>query len=253
MSVNIHKVLGYALTGITWAADPQRPGRQRISDPRINTESPLLFWTDLEETDEDFSIPDATGYTSWLEARQGPGDRLEARIIKNSLEKQLLSSPLTQTVVHDAESRFADTLVLIPPAMLHRWYRAGDSIDWWEDSLRPAEERQVSRLDFLPTGPSPYSDRFMDSDGTELNEEAAQLMWLAGEGMPEEELDEIANRIRPAARTKDRPMYRSGADALGRLVPHVPSSVRNLAEFGQIFTSPDVWKQLRPVMYTYWS
>ena len=252
MSVNIHKVLGYALTDVALAPDPECPGRERICDPRINPASPLLFWTDFEEADEDFTVPDASGYAAWLQARQGPGDILEAHTIKRFLERWQLSSPLTQAVVHEAESGCPDTLVLIPPVMLDRWYRAGDSIDWWEDSLRPSEERRVSRLDFLPAGPSPYTDRFMDVDGTALNEEAARLVWLAGEGMPVEGLDEMTAGIYPAAHPGGQPLYSSGADALKRIVPQVPSGVRNLADYGQLFTNPNAWKQLRPVLFTFW-
>jgi hypothetical protein len=37
------------------------------------------------------------------------------------------------------------------------------------------------------------------------------------------------------------------------VVPKVPEEIRDLAEFGQLFTHAGVWRQLRPVLYTYWS
>ena len=137
--------------------------------------------------------------------------------------------------------------------MLGRWFRSGDSIDWWEASLKPDGQGDDARLDFLPSGPSPYSDRFMDIDGTELNAAAARFMMLAREGLSGDELDEEASWIRRLDPKAHGQVYFSGADALARIVPHVPAGVRNLAEYGQLFTSDDVWKQLRPVLYTYWA
>lgn len=253
MSVNIHKVLGYALTGITYGPDLENPGRERINDPRINPTSPLLFWAELEEQDEDFEVPDLAGYARWLESRQAPGDRSEARLIRDAVDKRRHCSPLTQAAVHDEESTFGDTLVLIPPTMLHRWYRSGDSIDWWESSLLPDGKGDCARLEFLPTGPSPYAGRFMDIDGTELNAEAARLKWLAREGLPGDELDHIASWIRCVDPAEHSQVYFSGADALARIVPYVPTGIRNLAEYGQLFTDPETWKSLRPVLYTYWT
>lgn len=242
MSPNITKVLGYALTDASCE-----------TDPRINTDSPLLFWSRFEEEDDEFAVPDLDGYAMWLEERQLPGDRSEARLIRNALEKRLHFSALTQCVIHGEENQFADTLVIIPPAQLHRWYRSADSIDWWEASLLPDGKGDDARLDFLPTGPSPYTGRFMDLDGTELNAEAERFTWLARQNLPADELDWVAERIRPLDPRDDRQPYASAEAALPRIVPYVPSGVRNLAEYGQLFTGPDVWKQLRPVLYTYWS
>lgn len=47
-------------------------------------------------------------------------------------------------------------------------------------------------------------------------------------------------------------MYADAAEAAARIVPTVPSDLRRLAEYGQLFTSDDVWKSLRPVLYRYW-
>jgi hypothetical protein len=244
MSLHLNKAIGYALTNL---AD---------NDPRINQDSPLLFWSRFEEENDDFVVPTLESYASWLEEKAAAGEggfgtRTEAKLLRSARGLRLHRLELTDAVVHRDESG-PETLVLISPVSLHRWCRADDSIDYIEASLLPDGGRDDSLVP-LQRGISGYADRFMDVDGTELNEEAARLIYLAGLGMPEDELDSMASQIKPLDRTDDRHSYANAADVSERIVPLVPPDLRRLAEYGQLFTSDDVWKQLRPVLYTYWS
>ncbi|WP_422759127.1 hypothetical protein [Paenarthrobacter sp. C1] len=216
----------------------------------------MLFWSRFEEEDEDFVVPTMDSYATWLEEKAAAGEggfgtRTDAKLLRKSRELRLHRLELTHAVVHQCESA-PETLVVIPPVSLHRWRRTDDSIDYVEASLLPDGGRGNS-LVRLQQGISGYADRFMDVDGTELNEEAQRFAFLDSQGMPEDELDAIARRIKPLAAADDRHPYPSAAEARGCVVPLVPSDLRRLAEYGQLFSSDDVWKQLRPVLYTYWN
>lgn len=244
MSLRLNKAIGYALTDLV------------ENDPRINQDSPLLFWSRFEDDDEDFVVPTLESYASWLEAKAAAGEggfgtKSEAKLLRKSMELQLHRLKLTDTVVHQVESG-PETLVLINPVSLHRWCREDDSIDYIEASLLPDGGRDDS-LVALQRGIGGYAGRFMDVDGTELNEHAERIIYFASLEMPEDELDSIASRIKPMDRTDDRNPYANAAEAREHIVPFVPTDLRRLAEYGQLFTSDDVWKQLRPVLYTYWA
>jgi hypothetical protein len=243
MSLRLNKALGYALTDLV------------DNDPRINQDSPLLFCSRFE--DEGFAVPTLDSYAAWLEEKAAAGDggfgtRSEAKLLRNARSLRLHRLELTDAVVHQNESG-PETLVLIPPVSLHRWCRADDAIDYIEASLLPGDTGRGNSLVALERGIGGYAGRFMDIDGTELNEHARHFIFFAGQGMPEDELDSIASRTKPADLTDDRYPYANAAEARERIVPLVPSDLRRLAEYGQLFTSDDVWKQLRPVLYTYWA
>lgn len=244
MALRLNKALGYALTDLV------------DNDPRVNQDSPLLFWSRFEEEDETFEVPTLDTYAAWLEAKAAAGDggfgtRTEASLLRNARGRRLHHLELTDAVVHQDESG-PETLVLIPPVYLHRWCRSDDDIDYIEASLLPGGGRDNS-LVALQRGIGAHAGRFMDVDGTELNEHAQQFAYFASQAMPKEELENIASRIEPADPASDRRMYSGAAEARERIVPLVPSDLRRLAEYGQLFTSDEVWTQLRPVLYTYWA
>lgn len=245
MSLRLNKALGYALTDLV------------ANDPRINQDSPLLFWSRFEEEDEDFVVPTLESYASWLEAKAvagegGFGTRSEAKLLRSARTLRLHRLELIHTVVHRDEAN-PGTLVLIPPVSLHRWCRVDDDIDYIEAALLPDDAGLVNSLVALQRGIGGYAGRFMDVDGTELNEHAERFIYFAGHGMPEDELDSMASRIKPLDRTDDRCPYANAAEARDHIVPCVPTDLRRLATYGQLFTSDDVWKSLRPVLYTYWA
>lgn len=244
MSLRLHKVLGYALTDLTG------------NDPRINPDSPLLFWPRFEEEDENFVVPDLDSYAAWLEesaaaGRGSFGARTEAKLLRSSRHLRLHRLELINAVVHRDESD-PEILVLVPPASMHRWCRNDDPIDYVEASLLPDGGRDNSLVP-LNRGIGGYSERFMDLDGTELDPGAARFDYLARLGMPDEELDNLAARIKPLDPADDRHPYTTGVEASARIVPFVPDDLQRLTEYGKIFTSDDVWKQLRPVLFTYWA
>lgn len=244
MTLRLNKALGYALTDLV------------DNDPRINQGSPLLFWSRFEEEDETFEVPTLDTYAAWLEAKAAAGEggfgtRTEAKLLQSERSRRLHHLELTDAVIHRTESG-PEVLLLIPPVSLHRWCRDDDSIDYIEASLRPDGGRD-STLVRLQRGIGAHEGRFMDVDGTELNEHAQRFAYFAGQAMPKEELENIASRIEPADPASDRRMYSGAAEARDRVVPCVPSDLRRLAEYGQLFTSDEVWTQLRPVLYTYWA
>ncbi|QOD05951.1 hypothetical protein [Pseudarthrobacter sp. BIM B-2242] len=256
MSLRLNKAIGYALPDLV------------PNDPRINQESPLLNWPRLEEENENFVTPSFEGYIAWLkeaaaagasairsrsQPASGFGTNIEATLLQIMIDKARGTARLTDAVIYQRESG-PDILLLIPPVYIHSWLRRDDSIDYAEARLQPGGglDNKLVRTD---VGFGAYSTRFMDDDGTDLSSTAAEFVQFAEAGMPSDELDRIARDIRPLdwKFNDDRQLYAGAAEASARIVPTVPSDLRRLSAYGQLFTSDDVWKQLRPVLYTYWS
>jgi hypothetical protein len=244
MSLRLNNAIGYALTDLV------------PNDPRVNHDSVLLSWPQMEEEDEDFVAPNFEDYAAWLQQAAadgtgGFGTRIEATLLGNVVAKSPGRPRLTDAVIYQQESD-AEVLLLIPPIYVQAWSRRDDSIDYAQARLLP-DRGLGNKLVHFKVGLGVYSSRFMHLDGTDLSDAAAEFMQLADAGMPTDELDNIAPTIRPLQWSDERQMYANAADAFAGIVPTVPSDLRRLSEYGQLFTGPDVWKQLRPVLYTYWS
>lgn len=246
MASRLHKVIGYGLVDL--AVEKNQYGSETVIDPRLNLDSPLLYWDRFEEEDEEFEIPSVEDYAAWLKQRGDRDDRAEIALLRAHADGDMIDC-----VVSEKEGGLGRVLVLTAPAWVHRWKRCDDSIDWAEMTLHPEGAESVPAVTLLKHAPSPFQDRLMDSaDGTELDSNAGRFLHLAEAGLPNSDLDELVSTIRPLRPNDDRPVFYSAAEARGRIVPAVPSDIRNLIEFGAIFTDPETWLQLRPILYTYW-
>jgi hypothetical protein len=74
-------------------------------------------------------------------------------------------------------------------------------------------------------------------------QERAQITEQGGYADYDEMLDKLAERAD----------FIDHGDAIISVVPRALHGIRDLARYGQLFTNDDVWLQLRPLLYTYWS
>lgn len=229
----IRMVMGYALSGV-------KTGRSgAFNDPRLNSRSPLLAWPELEEADETFSAPSLLDYVQWLPSR-GIEGVAEARRIEDAQRWYPHTYELIHTVVHEPEAGWADTLVIVPPEELGRWIRRANLMDTAIASAKGTElDVEILHLERSPE----VTEQFMDAlTGAEVPNAFDLKLLLSGD-RSDPHSEEIAHDLR----------YENANEAWARIVPWVPTSVRHLAEFAELFTGPDVWKELRPVVYTYWA
>jgi hypothetical protein len=148
-------------------------------------------------------------------------------------------------------------VLLLKPLTFRDWHRSDSTIDYIEETyLCPSGQEPVSnRVTVLEHGIYPFNGLYMDKrTGEKLKHEA--IWWIQacsstreaerkGEEPPltEAHLDPLAKAVG----------FANAADARENIAPVVPDEIRDLAEFGELFTSPDVANQLRPLLYVYWS
>lgn len=224
MGISLTKMLGWALTDVAHTG-------VLLNDPRIDPGSPLLT-----------GHADLGSYRAYLE--QPAPDNLRRR------SRRLNTFPDTadpsQAVRWDAEYGLGRVLCVRPLAFPD-WSRRNNPIDWVEEEwIRPGALARGAepRVDMLPAAPYPFTGWMDTRDGRLLGDD---VMWW------------VRARYDLAAKPDDLDVYAQEAgfaghaDATARVAPVVPDQVRSLIEWGGLFTGPDVWLSLRPVLYTYLS
>lgn len=253
MSSNIRKVLGYGLTDV------------QANDPRINWQSPLLDFT---------AAPTFTDFADHLDAVKGREFRwLDPADCVRRIGEAHPGRGLDDCVVYDAEHGSDEVLVLVPPSQAGDWMRLDDTFDYIEAHFgdEPDLDPVVREL---RVGIAPFDGLWMDSQtGVELQKVSLFRRLLQSSDTTPERLLAAARKIshvpdfdeyealtalvlgtqaeKPADETE--PIFRDAGVAADRLARLVPSEVRELAAFGELFTDSGTWTSLIPVHYTYWT
>ncbi len=152
------------------------------------------------------------------------------------------------TYIYSPEYGLPNVMVFKPLSM-HDWSRLDDPIDFVQETYLQAEP-QIHHVSVFPHALHPWSGAYMNA--------------RTGERLPRQAVTAV--RTQNAIRAGHQPPFPERMDPLARelgfedwddldanLAPLVPIDIRYLTEFLGVFTDPDVWKQLRPMLYTYWA
>jgi hypothetical protein len=271
MGMTLHKVMGWGLTDVVTSKDG---GWHGLADPRINADSRLFDYDDpatavdylrfLHERAATLA-PQAEKYSdAWMDAhldayldRSILGDVLHVDTSATvSARQQMTWRDLRPgaAVTHCGEYGDPSVLVVRPLTLLD-WAHRNDPLDHAEEALTGRYTQ--GRVQVMPWAPYPFSGSWMDArDGRGLPDSVMVWVRLASRLRDEPDLDaqsRVGIEQAMVAVAEASLGFDDGRDAFDAVVPCVPGEVRALAEFGDLFTGPDVWRQLRPVIYTYWS
>ncbi|MFB7858892.1 hypothetical protein [Rhodococcus qingshengii] len=219
MGIRISKVMGYGLSDVV------TDDSGNIADPRINTNSPLLS-----------GKASLSAYQSFLDNRIDMLAAAQEKMFLQDLPENIMGRALTW----DSEHGIPDVLVLTPIADLAKWNRYDDPLDYEEYWSSHTDMDPYFRV--LRQGIYPYT-MYMDR----ITGERTHNSYCSWRAISKSENEKL--RILWAHSLG----YSSVDEVNDRVVPEVPDEIRNLAEFGELFTDDDVWKQLRPMIYTYFS
>lgn len=234
MGMRINKMIGYGLTDVATEG-------YKIADPRINADSFLL--TGIEE-------PDAghPSYDQWLK-QQTTGDEMADLDILMELAslESVGAEDAYSTVVHKSEYGMPNVL-LVRPVGFPDWHRHADPIDWEERVIQGATLK--NSVDRTLGGIHPWAGLHMDIRSGEKITGTLVNSWRRVANNPSEAdesrkplLDRLAMGLG----------YQDHAEAERFIAPWVPDEIRRVCAWGELFTSPEVYLQLRPLLYTYWA
>lgn len=227
MGIRVNKVLGYGLTDVSYDTE-----KWEFDDPRINGESPLLTY--------DYSVDHNDEYRAWV--KENSTDSFTeswwwADKDKDRKRRYADREDVRDCVVHQSEYGLPNVL-LIRPFGYTDWHRRDDSIDYIEASANYAN----GDCDHVRDPIYPFSGYMDTRTGERIK--ADIMPWVrAKNDNREDSLDRLAQLGG----------FADHADALAHCAPHVPEPIQNIARYGKLFTSDDVFWQLRPILYTYWS
>lgn len=265
MGIRVTKVVGYGLTGLS--IDPQN--KMSTNDPRINMECPALTY--------DYADKDSDG--SYMERLQAVADRMDDPEFYDSEEFSLIfalrsleeelkgqnpakSFSLMHNIVYEGEYGDPGTLVIVPPGMYSSWVRSGDHIDIIESYL-DHEDNTDPIVRLLPSSPFPFSGRMDARTGKKISQSLDRKIQsiarlehaLKNSKVLNEELrgDITKGLSRIQEDVSNDVDVASYEEFQQTVVPMVPVEVRDFVQWSGIFQDPESWKDLRPMLYTYWA
>lgn len=235
MGIRIYKQLGWGLT------DLKENEQGYTDDPRINTEAlehreelgpeylrHLIALRDAEEEEWDAWF-DLSMPIAMIEACEAEDGRVP------------------WPIVHSGEPYQGKVLLIQSPGL--PWSRYADPIDHGEEiALHPGMK---SRIVPMLSGIYPFEGLYMDSrtgrpinSGLVTNLRNLSQQWIS-EGS-EKHLD-VANRLAKVMG------FEHIEEAAEHIAPRVPADILQICAWTNLFTGPDVWLQLRPMLYVHWS
>jgi hypothetical protein len=242
MGIRVTKVLGYGLTDV-------KTRKYNIADSRINRKSPLLNY-DAKETLDDYldwlraSTPDENALTA--------GFNIDRWYFKEREEADFdwykkTGATIPADLIHHGTEYMEKNVLLIRPLFCKDWQRHDDPIDYIEEGFKykDVDTGVANWCREIPEGIFPWSGSFMNSRTGEPVKDGITL-WRV---MTWKNWDKIYDLEETAIKCG----FDSVEDMKANFAPQVPESIRDLVKWGKLFTNDDVWKQLRPMIYTYWS
>lgn len=242
MGIRVTKVMGYGLTDV-------KTRQWKIADSRINNKSPLLDW------DSDISYDD---YLNWLKAEYPNSNKdfkhfnMDMWLYREREEdgfdwKYSTGTRHPAELIHHGIEYMEKNVLLIRPLSCKDWDRHDDPIDYVEETFRYSETEMgvTNWYREIPGGIFPYSGMFINARTGEKIEDGITiwriLTWKDWDKMYD--LETVAKKSG----------FFDGEDARQNLVPQVPNEITDLVKWGKLFKDENAWKQLRPIIYTYWS
>lgn len=227
MGIRIHKMCGYGLTDLV------------EDDPRINWGSKYFNYSY-----SDYDLDEFLEHSKRRDYYLGGLDSIMVRQWRKKGKKD--QNPLECAVFGNADMGL-ENVMCVRPISSPEWHRSDDTLDWLESGGEPD-----STVRLLDHGIFPYDGLYMDArTGEHLKNGVDIKRWLRIVGKVGEEARDaiIAGEY---AGVFEKATGMDYEEAKEFLVPNVPGDVRNVAEYLGIFATEDAWKDLRPMVYTYW-
>jgi hypothetical protein len=235
MGIRVHKVMGYGLTDV-------KCDKYNIADPRVNPEG---IFCDYET---EFKVEDFMAFLK-KEAKRKDIDTWHASFefaFLRDLKKMKSSLDPKRCFVYDGEYGLNNVLLVVPLSRKHEWFRYDNAIDYAEESNRGRVEKNyqcINHVREIPEGFHPWENQYWDKRTFK------KIPWEIMEHRYNEKFFEDA-ALDIVARSHGSDTWKEMKE---NMTPVVPECVRLLCEWGQAFTDPSVWTQLRPMIYVYWS
>jgi hypothetical protein len=147
---------------------------------------------------------------------------------------------------HDGEYGMPNVLCIIPAVLQKQWLRYDDAIDYVEESENWRADVDVSHVKVIQGGLYPWNGLYMDI----RTGESAGQMGMGAFFFRSLDNESSSGTLKNIAKNCG---FKSVTEAKKYMAPLVPGCIRYLCEYANVFTTPEVVFQLKPMLYVYWS
>ena len=230
MGIRIHKVLGYGLDDVKYDKE-----KWKIDDHRINTKAAFIGGDDKED---DYSKYTSEGYIEWL--KENATGKFHFDIALNLKSRQ---DQIHDCIHYDPEYGESNVLVF-RPLSCPDWSRYDDSIDYAQSAYL-SEQVCGNSVGLINEGLYPWIGEYMDKRTGETLDK--KIMWWI------RSKNDNADDIHHLDALAECFGFKDHKEALENVRPTIPEPIIDLCRYLNIFNDEKYIRQLRPMIYTYWS
>lgn len=257
MGLRIHKALGWGIDDVIVTSDDR--DNARVADPRFNPSSVVFTYENRD------NFTDAA-YLAHIEDVMGEAtvesvmNDTEGLFVSKFMVEEMIKSKLARHwdymvmdgMIYQPLGNHKAAVLIIPPGNSDSWLRSDSPVDHYE-SLVDSGNSITPTVKKLSVTPYPYSGVMNAKTGEKIDgplvrtfSKITNLMLTADEegrkGLPELGLA-LAKKMG----------FESLNEANDAIVPYVPGDVRDFAAWTGLFADDNAWKDLRPMVFTYWA
>jgi hypothetical protein len=240
MGIRIHKALGWGLVNVK---TKKAKYSKRINDPRFSENSVLTAGQD-----ENYDQYTTKNYIQWLQDKKDKDLKnhhlsVELGWLKRlTAEEKISNLDFESSFIYNSEYGDSKIFCCVELVEIKKFIRFDDLIDIYGES----NTYPINHVKILEEPIYPYLD-FWNT--------------LNGEKIPDEYSFPIRREINANKRKITHNLIefsrQAGFDTPQNCIKHMkpkpPDCILRQLEFGNVFTSKDVFLQLQPMVYTYWS
>lgn len=258
MGLNIYKALGWGIDDVI--VDANNRDNYKVTDPRFNPSSVVFSYENREDfTDEAYlaHIDDIMGEAT---VESVINDTEGLFVGKFMIEEMVKSNPpwhkhmLLDGMIHQPLGNGKSVVLIIPPGHSDTWFHSNSPVDHYEtvadaipgNSLSPTVKK-------LSVTPYPYSGYMNAKTGEKIDGPVVRAFSKINDACLTASEDDRKGLSELALAVSRKMGFESYDDATESIAPCVPGDVRDLAVWTGLFADENAWKDLRPMVITYWA
>lgn len=258
MGRHIYKALGWGIDDVI--VDSNNRDNYKVTDPRFNPSSVVFSYENRENfTDEAYftHIDDIMGEAT---VESIINDTEGLFVGKFMMEEMVKSSPswqkhmLLDGMIHQPLGNGKSVVLIIPPGHSDSWFHDDSPIDFYESVANSGSENTYApTVKKLSGTPYPYSGTMNAKTGEKIDGPVVRAYFKITDAYRAASENDRKGLSELALAVANKLGFESADDANENIIPYVPGDVRDLAVWTGLFADENAWKDLRPMVITYWA
>jgi hypothetical protein len=258
MGQHIYKALGWGIDDVI--VDINNRDNYKVTDPRFNPSSVVFSYENRENFTDEAYLAHIDNIMGEATVESVINDTEGLFVSKFMMEEMVKSNAswrnhmLLDGMIHQPLGNGKSVVLIIPPGHSDTWFHSNSPVDHYEavadaipgDSFSPTVKK-------LSVTPYPYSGLMNAKTGEKMDGPVVRTFLKITDVYRAAREDDRNGLSELALAVANKMGFESADDANENIVPYVPGDVRDLAVWTGLFTDENAWKDLRPMVITYWA